>query len=119
MGNSEMLTKSNTSVAGMISFFELHGLEHFSRNSRCGSGVVNKMKVEKVWALDAASPQKLNALSLGSAAVRSAVVQVFGCRHDEASTRCGGRRPKSAKHEIAGRGHRPVLRGYGDLSRST
>src|SRR5258707_4877128 len=33
----------------------------------------------------------------------SAIVQVFGRRHDEPSTRCGGRRPKSAKARSRGR----------------
>jgi hypothetical protein len=32
----------------------------------------------------------------------SACVQVFGRRDDGLTTDCGGRRPKSAKHEVAG-----------------
>ena len=34
---------------------------------------------------------------------KSVVVQVFGCRHDEPSTRSGGRRLKSAKARDRGR----------------
>ena len=33
----------------------------------------------------------------------TAIVQVFGRRHDEPSTPCGGRRPKSAKARSRGK----------------
>jgi hypothetical protein len=41
----------------MISFFELHGLEHFSRNSRLWERGGQQNEGREVWALDAASPK--------------------------------------------------------------
>jgi hypothetical protein len=40
---------------------------------------------------------------VGNLSPRSAFVQVFGRRHDEPSTRCGGRRLKSAKARSRGK----------------
>jgi len=42
--------------------------------------------------------------------VHESIVQVFGCRHDEPSTPCGGRRPKSAKARSRGSLALAVLR---------
>jgi len=46
----------------------------------------------------------------------SAVVQVFGCRHDEAIHTAAAGVRKAPRHEIAGSGAPAVLRGYGDLA---
>ena len=44
------------------------------------------------------------------------VVQVFGCLHDDPSTRADGRRPKSAKARNRGRRIAAGAAGYGELA---
>ena len=62
------------------------------------------------------APRLQGARPLGNRAM-SLLVQVFGCRHDEAihALRCGGRRPKSAKARNRGKRAPAVPRAFMEI----